>query len=280
MLEKLVFVFLFVSFHLAVSQVVVDKCPADLGVATIKQASIDDIISEAVLLDSSHPCGGGLWKMVANLNMSDPFQQCPSGWREYPNNESISVRSCGRPVNSNGDCFSTFLKTENFEYSQVCGRVIGYQVNSPDAFLSLESDHNNISNPYVDGISLTHGNNPRKHIWTFAAGSNEYGDKFGCPCGKQSNAAMNAPAFVADNFFCESARDEPSFRSNSGFFANDTLWDGKKCAISSCCDLNNPPWFIAKLETPTSDDIELRLCMDQEESDEDVTIELWEIYVQ
>ena len=57
------------------------------------------------------------------------------------------------------------------------------------------------------------------------------------------------------------------------------LWDGKECAMSSCCDLNKPPWFITELETDTVDDIEVRLCMDQPASDEDVAIKLWEIYV-
>jgi hypothetical protein len=55
---------------------------------------------------------------------------------------------------------------------------------------------------------------------------------------------------------------------------------GKGCATSSCCYLNNPPWFIIKLETDTVDDMELRLSMDQQKSDEDVAIKLWEIYVQ
>jgi hypothetical protein len=77
-------------------------------------------------------------------------------------------------------------------YSRVCGRIIGYQVNTPDAFHPICSGPRDISNHYVDGISLTHGSNPRKHnIWTFAAGNNEYGDKYGCPCGNQSTDPEN-----------------------------------------------------------------------------------------
>ena len=39
------------------------------------------------LLDESvvpilQPCGGPGWRRVANLNMSDPSQQCPSVWKE------------------------------------------------------------------------------------------------------------------------------------------------------------------------------------------------------
>lgn len=93
--------------------------------------------------------------------------------------------------------------------------------------------------------------------------------------------AIDAPDFVANRFFCESARNEQLMDyAHDGFFVNDALWDGKECAMSNCCDLNNPPWFITNLETDTVDDIELRLCMNQPASDEDVAIKLWEIYVQ
>ena len=281
MLGKLAFIFLFVSFHLAMSQSVLDKCPADQYQKMVT-ASVKDIVSGAVFLESNHPCGDGLWKRVASLNMMDPLHQCPPGWREYPYNQSVSVRSCGRQVGSSKDCINTTIKTDSFEYSRVCGMIIGYQVNTPDAFYSVDRDssdrRNDINNAYVDGISLTYGKDPRKHIWTFAAASNEYGDQHGCSCGNHSNGAISPPNFVANNSFCESARDGPRF--DKGFFIDDPLWDGMGCANSTCCDINTLPWFIAELETATSDDIDLRLCMDQPESDEDVAIELWEIYVQ
>ena len=37
---------------------------------------------------------------------------------------------------------------------------------------------------YLDGISLTHGHNPRKHIWTFAAALDEVGTNpsYNFPC--------------------------------------------------------------------------------------------------
>ena len=48
------------------------------------------------------------------------------------------------------------------QYSQVCGRIIGYQVGHPQA---LFSNLNIIDGSYVDGVSLTYGS-PRQHIWT------------------------------------------------------------------------------------------------------------------
>ena len=64
---------------------------------------------------------------------------------------------------------STFMAYD----THVCDKIIRYQQNTPDAFVAyyrnrgLTIDHN-----YVDGISLTHGHNPRKHIWTFVAALN------------------------------------------------------------------------------------------------------------
>lgn len=118
----------------------------------------------------------------------------------------------------------------------------------------------------------------RQHIWTFAAGSNEPGDRFGCFCGGASHGARTPPVFVGSNYFCESARDALGF-VHDRFFPGDPLWDGMGCAVSNCCDFNTPPWFIAQLSTPTKDDIEVRLCIDQSTADEDIAIELWEIYV-
>ena len=52
----------------------------------------------------------------------------------------------------------------SFSYSQVCGRVEGYQYGTPDA-IQKGDNHDNIDSYYVDGISLTRGS-PRQHIWT------------------------------------------------------------------------------------------------------------------
>ena len=74
------------------------------------------------------------------------------------------------PVSSGGSCTGIKFSLDDFEYSEVCGKVIGYQVGSPDGF---STGTNSIDTYYVDGISLTHGSNPRKHIWTFVAGQRD-----------------------------------------------------------------------------------------------------------
>ena len=220
------------------------------------------------------PCGSNGWRRIAFLNTSDDTQVCPAALGEI----TSPVRSCGRPTINYG-CFGELWSTGDAEYSQVCGRIIAYQVGTTDGF-NIDLEHNgfsgsDINSAYVDGISLTHGD-PRQHIWTFAAGSNEGGDVYGCYCNGSSAGALRPPSFVGDNYFCESGRVASRGYGN-GFFLDDPLWDGMNCVVTDCCEFNNPPWFMAYLPNPTTDDIEFRLCFD--ESGEDVAIQLMEVYV-
>ena len=112
-------------------------------------------------------CGtGGGWTRLAYLDMSDATQSCPSGFRLY---QSGGVRACGRPVTNSGSCVSVQFPSNGISYSQVCGRVVGYQYGTTDAINILDSSHNNLSSNYVDGVSITHGS-PRQHVWTLMAG--------------------------------------------------------------------------------------------------------------
>ena len=54
-------------------------------------------------------------------------------------------------------------------YTRVCGKIKAYQQYSTDAFQPYYLNRAlTIDDLYVDGVSLTHGQNPRNHIWTFA----------------------------------------------------------------------------------------------------------------
>ena len=50
-------------------------------------------------------------------------------------------------------------------------------------------------------------------------------------------------------------------------------------SLNACCAFNNPPWFMKELSSSTTDDIEMRLCADSGRNDEDITVELIELYV-
>uniref|UniRef100_A0A1X7T860 Fibrinogen C-terminal domain-containing protein n=1 Tax=Amphimedon queenslandica TaxID=400682 RepID=A0A1X7T860_AMPQE len=69
-------------------------------------------------------CGsGGGWTRLAYLDMTDATQNCPSGFRLY---QSGGVRACGRNITGAG-CVSVQFPSNGISYSQICGRVIGYQ---------------------------------------------------------------------------------------------------------------------------------------------------------
>ena len=181
-------------------------------------------------------CGDGLWYRVAHLNMTDSKQQCPSAWREY---NSSGVRACGRPMSSIGTCSST-VYSANLQYSRVCGRVVGYQVTTPDTVHASKS----INDIYLDGVSITHGS-PRRHIWSYVGAWTEIeGGTNICPC-RYSNASLPAwPSFIGDNYYCESANPRRWFRS-SLLFPNDKLWDGKQCENEgNCCTTKSPPCMV------------------------------------
>ena len=232
--------------------------------------------SPPVTIVSKEECGPGKWKRIAYLNMSDPAQQCPRGWRGY----SSPVRCCGRPVIDRSSCPSVYYETDGYQYSKVCGKAKGYQQGSPDGFASIvnaEPDTETVNGIYVDGVSVTYGN-PRTHIWTFAVGVHERANgnnNNNCPC----DGGASPPPFVGNNYFCETGDDTPNVQLHR-FYNNDPLWDGFDCHNTTCCLQNKPPWFSVQLMGPTTDSIEVRICGDQRTGDEDSPIAQLEIYVQ
>ena len=216
-------------------------------------------------------CTGG-WMRVAYLNMTDSSEKCPDEFRLYSEN---GVRACGRPVSSGGSCVGITFSSGNIKYSQVCGKVIGYQVGWPDG--ARFSNNKDIDSNYVDGILLTHGN-PRSHIWTFIVGSQEKDKWSYCPCG--SIDSRNPPPFVGNDHYCESGC--PTSPPVVGkFYTNDPLWDGYQCGSieTACCNHTGIPWFYKKFSYSTTDNIEMRICLGHETSDEDCAVAQYEIYV-
>ena len=253
------------------------RSAVDLAIRSISQ-SVRGILSTFSLIPM---CGDGLWTRVAYLNMTDPLQQCPASWRLYSAN---GVRACGRPVTlaTTGGCYSQNYTTQ-FSYQKVCGRIIGYQVGSPNVFHGQQLT---LDQPYVDGVSMTYGD-PRRHIWTFAGGLSEtvvpaFPDHT-CPCALNGTGItpQQPPAFVGDNYFCESANPLTTYENTNVFqYTADPLWDGKRCEGRCCTNSNSPPWFSVQLPNVTNEKIEVRICANQATNNEDTAIGLLEIYVQ
>ena len=226
-----------------------------------------------------YECGPGPWFNIVHLNMSDPSQQCPSACREY---NSSGVRACRRPDTTSGSCPGTVYVINRQLYRRVCGRVIGYQIGSPDAF-GLNARSQTIDSYYVYGVSITHGT-PRNHIWTYAAGTTEGGAVFSsgsnCPCVDPPAQRALPPSFVGNDYYnCESGNAGSSYQSGHLYNA-DRLWDGQQSEGECCNNGKSPPWFSVELPNPTTDDIEVRICSAEGAIHDDVPVELLEMHIQ
>ena len=232
------------------------------------------------LYDQRFTCGGtGGWRRVVYLDMTDPCTICPSGWQLT----GYSKRTCGKATHTGSNiCDSATFPVIGGEYSRVCGRIKAYQFGGIDAFEAYNIREGlTINDAYVSGISLTYGS-PREHIWTFAAGATD-GDtttNWICPCDATVN--IDIPPFVNQDYFCETAIRGPWIQDdhNRRLFTSDPLWDGEGCGTSStCCEFNGPPYFTKQLSSPTTDNIEARICIHQPAHD-NVAVELLELFVQ
>ena len=253
-------------------------CPSEERLERVRNVvkiATQRLLRQSVVpLLQSYSCGGSFgWRRVAYLNMSDPFEQCPSVWQEI----TTPHRVCRKRSNTGG-CEGLNYTTGNEQYNQVCGRIIGYQFANTDSF--LESSWS-IDTFYVDGVSVTHGS-PRQHIWTFANGLDEHSTLYPyakCPCVAGSTNRNRIPSFVGQNYFCETGLTRISDGINGPFYSNgDPLWDGQGCGpTSNCCNFNSPPWFNVQLPSPTTDNIEVRIC--SRGASVQSPIQLMELYV-
>ncbi len=88
---------------------------------------------------------------VANLDMTDPNQNCPAEMR-LVTRTTAPLRTCGGQIERPVGCVSTTYSTYGVEYSKVCGRIIAYQYSTPDAFHPYFSNRAlSIDDGYVDG---------------------------------------------------------------------------------------------------------------------------------
>ena len=221
------------------------------------------------------------WTRIAYLNMGDKSSSCPNGLKLRSKG---TQKACGRRSPGEGACDSVFYPSLGIRYSQVCGRVHGYQFGSPDAYavhLGNTDIQTRIDAAYIDGVSITHGI-PRKHIWSLLGGQREIANAesklYICPCAS-GNTQPKLPSFVGNDYYCESGNNLAKYKYD--FWTTDPLWDGKNCRSNeaNCCKRPGIPWFHKKLSGVTSDDIEVRLCGDEAENTEDTPIYFMEIYV-
>ena len=232
-----------------------------------------------VYCDMTRSCGGvtGGWTRVAELDMMSNTTHCPNGFRQRL--DDFDLLTCVR-TDANRGCSSINIDLKRMNYSLVCGMVVAYQLGSTHAFHGLT--HPGIDTNYVDGVSLTHGK-PRKHIWTFASALNEKSTAVAssCPCINSSDGVrqLRIPSIVGNDYFCDTGNQYSNQQPD--FYSANPLWDGEGCGQhSTCCIFNTPPWFHKQLHYVTTDDIEMRVCRDGPNWQEDIAIEEFHIYVQ
>ena len=213
------------------------------------------------------------WRRIAyfDTTLAHP---CSSGLRTFTNT-TTNQTACGTtdvgPVRISMN-FST-----GGSYTNVCGRVRGYEYYTTGAFYSHRFQNQvTIDSNYVDGISITKGS-PRQHLWTYVVGLSEtYLDEdFACPCARSDYDSSGIPDFVGNDYYCESGF--VGIRANRVVW-EDPLWDGEGCHASGnrCCDRYG--WFHRQVP-PSSDDVEVRWCKYYSSSYSDILTDQLEIWV-
>jgi hypothetical protein len=92
-----------------------------------------------IYCDMDQLCGsGGGWTRVGYFDMTDATHSCPDGFRLF---EQGNVRACGRNSQTSAGCSPSLKLNQNgISYTQICGRVTGYQYGSTDSINNWIND--------------------------------------------------------------------------------------------------------------------------------------------
>ena len=222
------------------------------------------------------------WMRIADLDTSRG-DDCPSGWTKIATNDRghPSIKVCRSPSNNAG-CYSATFAVNGVSYRKICGKARGYQRYTTDGFGGVGTSPRNtksIDNAYVDGLYITLGH-PHKHVWTYAVGfSDERASRGNCPCA--ARPGIGAYSFIDNDYYCESGSPGTG-RPQNAFLTGDPLWDGSGCIASenNCCANVNMPWFYRHFHSDQNDDIEVRICANQDYNDEAVAVDQVQLFVQ
>ena len=227
--------------------------PSDYYNITLSNGSQVEIYCD---MEGSHCDGEAGWTRVAFVNMSVSGSSCPPGLVQY---NISNINLCWINDNYTG-CNSAFFSNYGLNYTKVCGRVRGYQYGNPHAFNCYINNANCFNSEIKTyGVTLTYGNNPRKHTWTYAGGYYEQGTSSNqCPCNNGSPYMNYTIPFVGNDCYCESGINGNIYKKLS----RDHLWDGKACPReeATCCTSPKMPWFVKTLNETANDDIVLNVC--------------------
>ena len=201
----------------------------------------------SVYCDMNRTFGGNStgWMSVAELDVNN----CPPGLRlQIINSDNTCV-----VIEDNAGCTEIIYPVYNTTYTRITGQIRGYQIRTSDSFVSVGSlqrpkNFTDLNNNYLDGVSIsTNG----QHVWSFAAG---------CNCLN----TPNKPTIIGQDYTCDGV-------AVSGDYSK-LLWASQQCR-------RNSTWFYKTLP-PTTTDIKVRICRDENRMDEDLAIKTLELYTQ
>ena len=256
----------------------------------------------------THPCGGHGWKEIINFDFrraDSPL--CTDLSSDFAAANTVTGLSQTRPhvcvagiasatgATSAGGCLGPVAINSATPYSSVCGRIAAYQIGSAGAFFNVPAGENSINYPYLSGISLTRGGtlddttmDLATHIWSFVVGLTKgtvpsaHASRR-CPC---EAGAPSPPAFVGEDYFCESSATADLAAAEIGDFngmpfTDNVLWDGLGCegTTSTCCSRENHPYFVKHLGESSPDPIDMRFCFTNLAANEQIAVEQIQLYV-
>ena len=132
--------------------------------------------------------------------------------------QKLKATLCGRKLDAAG-CSYTVFQVHGM-YTHVCGKLIGYQNRSTDAFQQTEHRTNGIDGNYVDGVSITHGYHPRKHILLLLFLMAVH---YLCSCTNNPispSLLQPVPSFVGNDYFCDTGSTTTSVTIPCGMVRN------------------------------------------------------------
>ena len=211
-------------------------------------------------------CGNiGGWTRIASVNIARG-DQCPTGWTK---SSQDGISFCRSP-SDNAGCYPVLFSSKGISYQKVCGMARGYQKGSLNGFAD------------TDELSITHGNYSQ-HIWSYVVGlvdatSVEHISS-NCPCAVTPGSRSDS--FVGPNYYCESGVNGGQW-NGTVYYLSDPLWDGLDCPTgNTCCDNLNLPWFYRELNMATTmDDVEVRICTNEDFISEAILVDQLELYIQ
>ena len=170
------------------------------GYYNISQSN-GSIVSVYCDMEGNNCDGNGGWMRIGYINMTEPGATCPQGLYNYTlGNKTL----CDKSHALGYGCSATFFSAIGLNYTKVCGQARGYQLGTTDGIFN--GGFLNINGAYVDGLSITHGSNPRQHIWTYAVGYHEdfiYSHRqLLCPCNTGTTTTLYVEIVEGINF-CE-----------------------------------------------------------------------------